>query len=45
MGTEILTFGDIEIQKRKFHSYKSPTFKKDANISNILIFNKITSSL
>ena len=45
MSKEMLTFGDTENQKRTFHSYKSPIFKKDANISNILMSNKISSSL
>ena len=28
MSKEILTFGDIEIEKHKFYHYKSPIFKK-----------------
>ena len=28
MGKEILTFGDIEIEKNKFYRYKSPIFLK-----------------
>ena len=44
MGKEILTFGDIEIEKHKFYCYKSPTFKEDGDIDNILVFNKISSS-
>ena len=26
MGKEMITFGDIEIEKHKFHRYKSPIF-------------------
>ena len=29
MGKEVLTFGDIEIEKNKFHHHKSPFFKKN----------------
>ena len=28
MGKEILTFGDIEIEKNKFYCYESPFSKK-----------------
>ena len=27
MGKEIITFGDIEIEKHKLHRYKNPFFK------------------
>ena len=40
---EILTFGDIETEKHKSYSYKSPTFKKDVEIENIFVSNKISS--
>ena len=42
MGKEILTFGDIEIEKHKFHRYKSPTFLEDVGIDNILVSNKVS---
>ena len=29
MGKDILTFGDIEIEKNKFCCYKSPVFLED----------------
>ena len=32
MGKEILTFGDIEIEKNKFYGGKIPTFLKDVDI-------------
>ena len=28
MGEEILTFGDIEIEKNKFYCHKTPTARK-----------------
>ena len=28
MGKQIITFGDIEVEKYKFDRYKSPIFKK-----------------
>ena len=43
MGTEILTFGDIEIEKDKIYYYKTPVFLEDVNINNILVSNKIFS--
>ena len=32
MGKEILAFGDIEIEKNKFHCHASPFFLKDVHI-------------
>ena len=43
MGKEIITFGDNEIEKRKFRRYKNQIFKKDVDIDNIVICNKICS--
>ena len=42
MGKEILTFGDVGIEKHKFYRYKSPIFL-DVDIDNILVSNKISS--
>ena len=42
MGKEILTFGDIEIEKNKFYCHKTPTFLKDVDIENILVSSKIS---
>ena len=28
MAKEIITFGDFEIEKHKFHRYKNPIFKR-----------------
>ena len=40
MGKEIITFGNAEIKKQKFHHYKNPVFKKDVDIDNLSISNK-----
>ena len=42
MGTEILTFVDIEIEKNKFYRNKTPIFLKDADIEKVLVSNKIS---
>ena len=42
MGKEILTFGNIEIEKNKFHRCKTPIFLKDADIEKVLVSNKIS---
>ena len=44
MGKEILTFGDIEIEKNNFYSHKSPAFLTDIDIKKILVSNKISSN-
>ena len=41
MGKEILTFGDIEIEK--FENFKSLFFSKDVDFEDILVSNKISS--
>ena len=43
MGNEILTFGDIEIQKINFTAIKALFFKKDVNIKKVLVSKKILS--
>ena len=40
MGRKIITLGDNEIEKRKFHRYKNPIFLKGVNIDNMLISTK-----
>ena len=42
MGKEILTFGDIEIEKHKFYRNKTPIFLKDVGIEKVLVSNKIS---
>ena len=45
MGKEILTFGDVEIEKQNFcYHYKRPIFLGDADIENVLVSNKISFS-
>ena len=43
MGDEILTFGDIEIEKINFTAIKALFFKKDVNIKKVLVSKKILS--
>ena len=43
MGKEIITFGDTEIEKHKFHHYKSPIPLEDVDIKNVLVSNTIYS--
>ena len=43
MGTEILTFGDIETEKNFFYCHKSPIFLKDVDIEKVLVSYKIYS--
>ena len=43
MGKEILTLGDIEIEKNKFYSHKSSVPLRDADIEKVLVSNNIYS--
>ena len=43
MGKEILTFGDIKIEKHKFYCHGSPIFLKYVDIEKVLVSNKISS--
>ena len=42
MVKELLTFGDIEIEKNKFYSHKAPIFLRDVEIEKVLLSNKIS---
>ena len=42
MNNKIITFGDNEIEERKFHCSKNSVVLEDLNIDNILISNKIS---
>ena len=44
MGKEILTFGDIEIEKTKCYHNRTPIFflKKYADIEKVLVSNKVS---
>ena len=37
-GKEIITLGDTEVKKHKFHQYKGPISINDADISKIVGF-------
>ena len=37
MGKEIITFGDIHVEKCKFHHDKNTSFLNDVNIANRLV--------
>ena len=41
MSKEILTFGNIEIEKNKFYRHISPIFLGDIDIEKVLVSNKI----
>ena len=43
MGKDILTFGDIEIEKNKFYCHKNRIFLKDVDIEKVLVSNKLFS--
>ena len=40
MGKEIIAFADTEIEKHKFHHYKSPIFLEDEDIDIVLVSKK-----
>ena len=42
MGTEILTFGNIEIEKNKFYHHKTPILRADIDTEKVLVSNKIS---
>ena len=42
MGKDILTFGNIEIEKYKFYHHKTPIFLRDVDIEKVLVSNKIS---
>ena len=44
MCKQILTFGDIEIEKDKLYHYKSPTFFEHVDLEEVLASNKFSCS-
>ena len=42
MGKEILTFGNIKIEKNKFYRHTTPIFLKDVDTEKVLVSNKIS---
>ena len=41
MKKTIIKFGDIEIQKQKFHKHRRPILIKNIGINKIVVSNKI----
>ena len=41
MDKKVISFGDVEVEKRKFNRYKNLTFLNDKHIANILVTNRI----
>ena len=39
---KIIKFGDIEIQKQKFHQHKAPISIKNIDINKIVVTNKVS---
>ena len=42
MGKEVLTFGNIEIEKNKFYHHKTPIFLRDVDIEKKLVSNNVS---
>ena len=41
MGQEIITFGDIRVEKQKFHQCKNLVLVYDVNIGRIVVSKKV----
>ena len=44
MEKAIIKFGDIEIEKQKFHQHKRPILMKNIDINKIAVYNKISNT-
>ena len=42
VGKEVLTFGDIEMEKNKFSCHKTRILLEDADIEKVLVSKKIS---
>ena len=42
MGKEVLMFGNIEIENKKFYHHKTPIFLGDVDIEKVLVSNNIS---
>ena len=42
MGKETIRFGNIEINKQKFHNHKNPISVYEVNIDRIVIFSRVS---
>ena len=40
-GKEIIMFGNIEVEKQKFHQYKSPIWISNMDISKTVVPNRV----
>ena len=43
MEKTIIKFGDIEIEKQKFHQHKRPISIKNIDINKIVVSNKVST--
>ena len=43
MANEIITTGDIGVEKHKFHRHRSPIFIEDVDIDNKLVSSNISA--
>ena len=41
MGKKNITFGDIEVEKHKFHQHKNPISMYGVNIDRIVVSSKV----
>ena len=44
MEKAIIKFGDIEIEKQKFHQHKRPILMKNIDIDEIAVYNEISNT-
>ena len=44
MAKQIVTFGDIEVERHKFHQHKNPISVHDVNTDRIVLSNKVLFS-
>ena len=44
MAKEIIRFGNIDLEKHKFHQHKSPILICDVNIDKIVVSDKVPLS-
>ena len=42
MGKGIVTFGDTEIEKHKFHQHRSPISIRDVDINKVIVSKKVS---
>ena len=43
MGKEMLTFGNIKIEKNTFYCHESPIYLEDVDIKKVLVSYKVSS--